>query len=280
MNYQVIKAPDDLKEIVRSFWILENDQKGVMPKLYQSMADESAELVLPYGGGFVEVNATQLYLRAQKSSFKSYTLADNFGMLGARLFPHALPELLGIDASELCNKTLDARALFGKEIDEVSDRMHATTSPMEKIEILSHFLRKLSLKRKVDPINQLVKGIMQQEGIINLKEFLYRSGFSQKHFERRFKSSTGFSPKHFSRIVRYHSTKRRYATGRYRTLSELAQASGYCDQSYFIREFKEFAGWHPSRYFNIISDSSNEEGKLIKGLIVAKDRYQSLMNND
>jgi len=277
MKYYVIKPPEALKEIVRSFWLLEYDPYGVTPDLYQSMADESAELILPFGGGgFVEAGTTQLYVRAQKSTFRSYSLSDKFGMLGARLFPHAIPELIGIDASELCNRTVDAELLFGKQVNEVRDRMLSSESPMEKVKIIGDFLQNLSRKRKADPMNKLVKGIMQQEGSIELKEYLYRSGFSQKHFERRFKSLTGFSPKHFARIVRYHSTKRRYATGRFKSLSELAQASGYCDQSYFIREFKEFSGWHPSRYFNLMNDQNNEDGKLIKGLIVVKDQYHTL----
>jgi len=276
MKYQVIRPPEALKEVVRSFWILENDPHGFTPSLYQSMADESAELVFPFGGGFVELGTKQLYLRAQKSTFRSYTLSDKFGMLGVRLFPHAIPELLRIHASEVCNRTIDARALFGRQADEVTDRMLAAGSSFDKVKVMSDFLQNLCRNRKADPMNQLVKGIMQQEGLIQLKEYLHRSGFSEKHFERRFKSLTGFSPKHFARIVRYHSTKRRYATGRFKSLSELAQASGYCDQSYFIREFKEFSGWHPSRYFNLMTDLDNEEGRLIKGLIVVKDQYQTL----
>jgi AraC-like DNA-binding protein len=276
MKYHVIKPPASLKEIVRSFWILEYDPYGFTPDVYQSMADESAELVLPFaGGGFAEVSTKELYFRAQKSTYRSHTLSKNFGMMGVRLFPSAVTELLGIDASEICNRTLDASQVFGKQINEISDRMLDAASPFDKVKIISDFLTNVARKRKPDPMNHLVKGIMQEEGSIRLKDYLYRSGFSEKHFERRFKSLTGFSPKHFARIVRYHSTKRRYATGRFRTLSELAQASGYCDQSYFIREFKEFSGWHPSRYFNLMSDN-NEEGKLIKELIVVKDQYNSL----
>jgi AraC-like DNA-binding protein len=275
MNYQVIKAPEPLKEIVRSFWVVESDVSGVTPKLYQSMADESAELILPYGGGFEELNKTQLYLRAQKFTFEPFTLSSKFGMLGVRLFPNAISEILGIPATELCNKTYDAQLIFGDDALAVTEQMLNAPSVMEKIDIVSNFLIKVSRQRRSDPLDYFIKGIIQREGQVDFNDLLSRSGYSLRHFERRFISLTGFSPKRFSRIVRYHSTKRKYATGKYKTLSALAQASGYCDQSYFIREFKEFSGWHPSRYFNLIRDSNNEEGRLIKGLIVEKDQYRS-----
>ncbi|HTE30190.1 MAG TPA: AraC family transcriptional regulator [Chryseolinea sp.] len=273
MRYQVIKAPDALKEIVRSFWVLESEPTRATLKTYQSMADDSAELILPYGGGFEELSAHKFYLRAQKSIHQPFTLSNSFGMLGVRLYPHAISEILRIPASELCNQTYDANVLFGNKADQIAERVLNTPSAAGKIEIVSEFLIKLSLVRKRDPMGEFIKLIIQHEGQIDLTQLLHRSGYSQRHFERLFMSSTGFSPKRFARIARYHSTKRKYATGLYKNLSTLAQACGYYDQSYFIREFKEFSGWHPSRYFNLIRDSNSEDGRLIKGLIVAKDQF-------
>jgi AraC-like DNA-binding protein len=113
--------------------------------------------------------------------------------------------------------------------------------------------------------------MIQHDGQVNLKDLLYRSGYSERHLERKFTAVAGFTPKQFARILRYQSTKRKYVTGNYKTLSELAQDSGYFDQSHFIREFKEFSGFDPKRYFNLINDVNSEEGRIIKGLILAKD---------
>jgi AraC-like DNA-binding protein len=193
-------------------------------------------------------------------------------MFGVRLYPHAIPEILGIPASELCNTVNDVRTLLSPQDSLLAEQVLTASSTREKTYFASSFLSRLVTRRISDPMSQFVKLIIQCEGQVSIKDLLYRSGYSERHFERKFTALAGFTPKQFARILRYQSTKRKYVSGNYKTLSELAQDSGYFDQSHFIREFKEFSGFDPKRYFNLINDANSEEGRIIKGLILAKDQ--------
>jgi AraC-like DNA-binding protein len=271
MNFQIFKAPDHLKDFVRCFWMLESSPDSVTPKVYQSMADGLGELIFQFKGGFEGFERSPIYFRAPKSNVQELILSDEVEMFGVRLYPHAIPEILGVPANELCNTAHDIRTLLSYQDGVLAEQVFAASSIRERIYLASSFLSRLVIQRTADPISQFIKLIIQHDGQVSLKDLLYRSGYSERHFERKFRTVAGFTPKQFARILRYQSTKRKYVTGNYKTLSELAQDSGYFDQSHFIREFKEFSGFDPKRYFNLINDVNSEEGRIIKGLILAKD---------
>jgi AraC-like DNA-binding protein len=273
MNFQIFSPPAHLKDFVRCFWVLESSPDSPMPpKEYQSMADGFGELIFQYKGGFEGFEKSPVYFRAPKTSVQQLILSNEVEMMGVRLYPHTIPEILHIPASELCNAAHDVRHILNAQDSALALQVLTATSTREKIYFVSSLMSRLVTRRKADPMSQFVKLIIQRDGQVSIKDMLTRSGYSERQFERRFTSLSGFTPKQFVRILRYQSTKRKYASGNYKTLAELAQDSGYFDQSHFIREFKEFSGFDPKRYFNLINDTASEEGRIIKNLILAKDQ--------
>jgi AraC-like DNA-binding protein len=272
MNFQIFNPPDHLKNFVRCYWMLESSPYSPTPKMYQSMADGFGELIFQYKGGFEGFEKTPIYFRAPKTTVQQLILSDEVEMFGVRLYPHAIPEILRVPANELCNTTCDVRTLLTYRDSQLAEQILATVSIRERIYLVSSFLSRLVTQRTADPMSQFSKLMIQLDGQLSMKDLLYRSGYSERHFERRFTAVAGFTPKHFARILRYQSTKRKYITGNYKTLSELAQDAGYFDQSHFIREFKEFSGFDPKRYFGLLNDVTSEEGRIIKGLVLAKDQ--------
>src|SRR5262249_49907543 len=69
---------------------------------------------------------------------------------------------------------------------------------------------------------------------------------SQSQFERRFKQVVGITAKSYARLVRLQSCCGALAETPSRSLTELAHAYDYTDQSHFIRDFKALAGRIPS----------------------------------
>jgi AraC-like DNA-binding protein len=273
MNFQIFSPPAHLKDFVRCFWVLESSPDSPMPpKEYQSMADGFGELIFQYKGGFEGFEKSPVYFRAPKSSVQQLILSDEVEMMGVRLYPHTIPEILRIPATELCNSAFDVTTILSPQDSALAIQVLAASTIREKVYLVSGFMSRLVTQRKANPMSQFIKLIIQRDGQVTLKEMLDQSGYSERQFERRFSSVAGFTPKQFVRILRYQSTKRKYVTGNYKTLSELAQDSGYFDQSHFIREFKEFSGFDPKRYFSLLNDAGSEEGRIIKNLILAKDQ--------
>ena len=271
MEYALFAPPERLKHVIRSFWALESIPGGSLPKQYYSMADGCSELIFQYKGGFLEYTPIKAYLRAQHCQHKRLTLGESIGLFGVRFYPYSLHQLLGIPADELTNKVYDVNTISGPNMDSLVEQILLSSRHDERIKLVCDFVTGILSDKKLDPIYTLVRQVIQKEGLVNMREMHEQSRLSLRQFERRFKAVSGFTPKYYCRIIRFIGTKRKYVTGRYKTLAELAHACEYYDQSHFIREFKEFSGMQVHEYFNLLDQDDNQEAKVIKGLIIAKD---------
>lgn len=271
MKYGLYPPPAHLKDVVRYFWIFESDRSDSMPNEYQGMADCSPEIIFQYDGHFIEHRNYDVYLRAPRSESQILHLGEKIGLFGIRLFPHAMNQLVHIPNSDLVNGSFELSHVLGKGYDHVTQQMIEASTDAEKIKVATRFISELMQTADYDPIHHCVRLMLQNEGNVDLDELRAITGLSVKQFERRFKAAAGFPPKYYSRINRFQATKRKYATGQFKTLSELSHACDYYDQSHFIREFKEFSGMQANRFFKLVADSASEESAVLKNLILAKD---------
>jgi AraC-like DNA-binding protein len=271
MSHAVFSPPDQLKNLVRYFWFLESSPGEVFPNEYQSMADGCPELIFQYNGGFLEYTNFKAYLRAQHCEHKRLTMGKSIGLFGVRFYPHAIYQLFGIPADKLTNTVCEFNTITGYNIDVLVEKVLLSPTTYARIKLLSDFLTGILIDKNPDPIHTFITQIIQREGQVNIGQMHEQSSLSLRQFERRFKAASGFPPKYYSRIMRFISTKRKYISGSYKTLAELANACNYYDQSHFIHEFKEFSGMQVHTYFKMLDRNDNEETKVIKGLIIAKD---------
>jgi len=70
---------------------------------------------------------------------------------------------------------------------------------------------------------------------------------SQSQFNRRFKQVFQMTPQHFLLRVRIHAACRLLATTR-TSASHVALRTGFCDQSYFTKQFQRLTGFTPAAY--------------------------------
>lgn len=75
---------------------------------------------------------------------------------------------------------------------------------------------------------------------ISVNELSSIACLSKKQFERLFHSFVGINPKEYTRIVRFQKAlaQMQHQAGKEINQVQIAYASGYADQSHFIREFK------------------------------------------
>jgi AraC-like DNA-binding protein len=271
MKYGLYTPPQHLRGVVRYFWNFECDRSDDLPSEHQAMADGCPEIIFQYGGGFLEYKNFVSYLRAPRSASKVLKLGDRMGLFAIRLYPHAIRQLLRIPNNELANGSFELTHIFGNKYSVVNEQMLEASSIQEKIKVADNFLCDLWQASERDPIYECVRRMLQSEGIVDLDDLRDLTGLSVKQFERRFKSVAGFPPKYYSRIARFQGTKRKYASGKFRTLSELSHACEYYDQSHFIREFKEFSGMQANHFFKIVGNTETDESRVLRNLVLAKD---------
>lgn len=252
MKYEVLEVPDDLKDLVTCFFTIESLPDESVPVHYQSVADSCPEMIIRYSGGFQECRHIFAYLRTQRSVPQELTFEKKVGLIGVRLFPHALQQLFNVRSDELINRIVDLKDI-AKEVTFV-EKIIASTTVYERVELLSDFIRKIRNQEYVDPMTPLVRRVVEGSGNVDIPELRAAIGLSTRQFERRFKKIAGFTPKHLARIRRFQTCKRTFFVRKFRGFSELEHGCEYTDHSHFIREFKEFAGVTPTEYFSIFTN--------------------------
>jgi AraC-like DNA-binding protein len=271
MNYALLQPPPALRHLLKCFWTIESSPESFNPKQYYLMADGCPELLFQFKGGFTAFAGQRAQVRAQHAFSRSLALEPEFGFFGARFYPYAIQQLLGMPASEVTDEILDFNDLFKQAGRDLSEQLLEAETAEERAGLVSAFLLARVQDKALDPIYHLVGQLDCFDGQVDLTKLRHPSGLSIKQFERRFNAIAGFAPKQFARIVRFQSTKRRYITHSYASLTKLAYDCHYYDQAHFCREFKEFSGVPASHYFAYI-DKGDAESKVIKELILGKER--------
>jgi AraC-like DNA-binding protein len=135
------------------------------------------------------------------------------------------------------------------DIREVEDHLVAARDARAHAAILDAFLvRRLRAGGEDSLARAAVDRITMAGGNIRIQTLARELGTSVDPLEKRFRRVVGASPKQFASIVRFRRAIAAQGSGR--TLAEVAHASGYFDQSHFVREFRAFTGEPPSRFLD------------------------------
>jgi AraC-like DNA-binding protein len=225
--------------------------------IHRSMAEVSTEMVFHYKGTFDELKENDSRqasflagVQGPSDKIKRFSTNESFGIFGVYFYPHAVPLICGIDATELTNQMTDLRALFGQSGDEIEERIMLAPTFGDRVEIMTNFLEPHFIRHQLtkQSISKAVNYVIESHGQVRIEILANRFAMSERQFERRFKSCAGFSPKLFSRIARFHFAMQHFGNTE-KSLSSIAHECGYYDQSHFIHEFKQFSGHNPKLFF-------------------------------
>lgn len=98
------------------------------------------------------------------------------------------------------------------------------------------------------------KRIYETNGQVSIREISQETGYSECYVRRAFRTIHGISPKAFEQIVRFQNALDEMAHHKELGIFELAQKSGYFDQSHMVKEFHKFAGLTPEQYLQEMAD--------------------------
>ena len=185
-------------------------------------------------------------------NFSSHLYAEgDIEMIVVVFQPHALSTFLHVPASLFYNREVSGYSLENKSLNELDARISAcgdNSLCVQHIEewLLSRIAGDLSgagcnMKRIDAAIKQIY--MVPQTPVTGLASI---ACLSKKHFERLFNSLVGINPKEYIRIVRFQKAlEQMQHQPQEISQAQIAYASGYADQSHFIREFKRFSGYTP-----------------------------------
>lgn len=161
------------------------------------------------------------------------------------LKPHALHTLLGINASALTHKLVELHEFSARSLPE---QLLEATNEQEQITLLTSFLvARLKQEKPRDTlVEESLRLIHRHIGAVQVKPLLNHLDISERQFERRFSQTVGIPPQLYIRVKRFHEAVRLMKIGQFETLTDVAHALGFHDQSHFIRDVKAFSGITPT----------------------------------
>jgi len=268
MNYGIIQPPQQLSDYVRFFWFSEADASMQNPFVHHAFAYPCPEIIFCYKGQFT--HSTELGpekkltpgIYGQTQTFSKVASSADFGIFGFYLYPHALPQLFQLPATELTNQCADIKTLCGKEGEIFEEKIMMAANNDQRIKITCDFLeaRLKNAKTEYIKIFSSIKLILNFSKATSVKSLADNSFLSVRQFERRFKEFSGFSPKLFLRITRFNSVLNR--TFGDSSLAQIAYECGYYDQSHFIHDFQKFSGCSPKDYFRLETLAASDRGTV------------------
>lgn len=172
----------------------------------------------------------------------------NHLMIKVGFQPGGLYRFLGIPMNKLlCNDAFNAFDFFGKEIDEVTEKLQEALSFTEMKLIVERFLlNHVNKLKQALPIDKVLPLIIKQRGLLKIDQLASQACLSVRQFERIFQQRIGLPPKYFSRLVRFAQAWIIKEQQPGISWIKIAHECGYFDQMHLIHDFREFAGVNPS----------------------------------
>ncbi len=253
MFYERIIPPPSLASLIECYWVIENDSPTIQQQ--KIIPDGFPEIIFHYRAPYrINIsgnweNQSQQLLAGQ---IRNHFLLENTGvsgMIGIKFKPYALSELFYLEMSEFTDKVVNLLDVLPEEFEGIYSKMVSNSSYTFKVEVLNSFLESyLHSMSKSDKIEQAVNLIFETKATLTISEIAKKINISERQLERLFKRYIGLSPKFYCRIIRFAYIFELVQKENIEW-SELAQHTGFYDQSHFIKNFKEFTGEDPTKYF-------------------------------
>jgi methylphosphotriester-DNA--protein-cysteine methyltransferase len=139
--------------------------------------------------------------------------------------------------------------MLRSELLLLEDELCEAKTGMEKINVIEKFL--IARMKATEPDKLILAAlalIHKSKGNIRITDLMKELHVSQSPLEKRFRQAVGASPKKFATIVRLKNVVQKYTPST--SLTDLGYESGFYDQAHFIKEFKNFTGVAPGKFFD------------------------------
>jgi AraC-like DNA-binding protein len=139
-------------------------------------------------------------------------------------WPFAAACIFNIDAKILAKAPIE----LGEPGDVEDFLIDKLKSNQRNCEIVKYSTDRMMIDPKADILSQLK--------------------LNERTFQRIFKKYVGITPAHYRRICQFELSFTQVRTKDFHSLTDVAYANGFADQSHFIRSFKEFTETTPVHY--------------------------------
>lgn len=177
-------------------------------------------------------------------------LAAGTKIVGARLHPGRAPDLLGMPAAELLNRSAPLSEVWGQNRARFSPVLDLARSASRRLRLAETLLRATSLAKQADPVVTASIRWLAHHSHGRVEQLSQRIGISHRQLQRRFSTAVGYGPKTFQSVLRFQRLLSLASEpGAQHSFADLAVVSGYADQAHMTREARRFANCTPTILF-------------------------------
>ena len=182
-----------------------------------------------------------------QSEFFVIDTAEQAGVMGVHFKPGGAFPFFKLPAGELQNEYVALETLWGRDAEDLRERLLAASTVDGKFRILEHYLWK-RLAKPLERHPAVGFALREFQGTRTVADVSGEIGLSARRFIEVFTDEVGLTPKLFCRVQRFQETVRRIGMGRRVDWAGMALDCGYFDQAHFIHDFRAFSGLSPSAY--------------------------------
>lgn len=240
-----------LLPFIREYLIIESDQEISNT----TIPDTSLVLSFRYSGTVLQVDGDHQELLPATSisglrkSARTYCYTQQTANLLVVCKEGGISAFSGLPAHELFSHIIPSENLFlSSRLKDLLEQLAAAEAHSSRITLIESFLLSHLIKPKTDPlIDHAIRHIVQQNGLLKIKDLATSLHISQDPLEKRFRALVGTTPKQYAGIIRLRHLIKQYPS--YSSLTDASYEAGYFDQSHFIRDFRLFTGRSPKAFF-------------------------------
>ncbi|MEO0469095.1 MAG: helix-turn-helix domain-containing protein, partial [Bacteroidota bacterium] len=256
MHCYNISPPPALQQLINGIWVVEVGD--AIPQPERMIPFGCMDLVFYRNGQAkkIHMDGTQQKLSAAMIFGQTITpywlqLSPGMTVLGVGFLPHTAHLLTKSSSKAFTDQSIGLSDVLGEKMAQWSRDITAASTTEEAIMLLQRALISAISSsfphRNQAYLNHLLRSIILQKGNIDLTLLARYAGVSLRYVEKLFQEFVGLRPGQFCRVQRFlHATQ---TVDQYPSLTELALACGYFDQSHFIREVRRFTHLSPKQYF-------------------------------
>jgi AraC-like DNA-binding protein len=251
VEYREYKPDHRLAQYVECYWSAFSEKPPFQDR-ERLIPDGTIELMFNFGDNYAQItNDTKSEIKGshiiglrKKSLIISQTARQDFFSIRFRLggtYPFfKIPVHLFTDGF------FSLKELLGKAVEELESRLYHETDNHTRVEIANRYLLgRLQPDEDYQFVERSMPALLRTP---NIRAIAAEFNCGYKMMERKFNRVLGLAPAELLKVSRFNKAILQMYSCRLSSLTDVAHAVGYYDQSHFIRDFRQITGLSPKDF--------------------------------
>lgn len=243
---RIYQPREELRPYVRYYWVLESDEPFSVLTFPigcpQMIFHGRSPLFIP------ELSSRQdKFTISGQVNFPAHIASDgDTEMIVAVFYPHTIGMFIDTPPSAFYNQEISGYDIGNKQLNLLADRIFDCADSETAVSLIEKWLTaRIAPSLNIERIGTSLTALLRSPSI-SIENLAGIACLGKKQYGRLFRECVGMNPKEYGRIVRFQRALRMMQLGS-RDYTGIAYATGYADQSHFIREFRQFSGITPKQ---------------------------------